>query len=375
MDRVYSSGAAGTPPSVPASPSAGYPSSGNPVGPVQPTKPGAYWYHMIMEELMFVVSSAGITPAAGTLTQVKQALDALYQPKSSSIGALKNLIINGGCQIAQRASVALTTSPLYGQVDRFAAWGTGTAVSAGMITQDTAASIGRTGYALKLSGVTITGAGVVLVRQRIESENAKRLKNQAASFSVQVYHDVGSTINYVVTIRKPTAANNYTGTTIIATGSAVAVATATGTQITLPNVAMGDCSNGIEIEVQAQCGAVTTKNFSFTEWQIEEGATVSTFDRRDVAVEMSLCTRYFQGAVKYQMTLNGLSGSSYGTTMVIPTMRATPTASNVTIYYNPNSSTSPLCQPQSPNSVQYAATFGVTGNPTTGIQADLSAEL
>lgn len=78
MDRAYSSGAAGTPPSVPVSPSAGYPSSGNPVGPVQPTKPGAYWYHMVMEELMAVIVAGAITPAIGTLTQLRDALYALF---------------------------------------------------------------------------------------------------------------------------------------------------------------------------------------------------------------------------------------------------------------------------------------------------------
>ncbi len=213
---------------------------------------------------------------------------------STNIGQLKNLFINGGCQIAQRASASLSTSPTYGQVDRFAAWGAGTAVSAGTITQDTASPIGRTGYALKLAGVTITGAGVALARQRIESINARRLKNQTASFSVQVYHDVGPSINFLITIRKPTAADNYTGTTTIATSSAIAVPNAAGTQITLPNVAMGDCSNGIEIEVQAQCGAVTTKNISFTEWQIEEGQTISSFERREVVFERQLCQRYYE---------------------------------------------------------------------------------
>jgi hypothetical protein len=207
---------------------------------------------------------------------------------------LKNLLINGGCQVAQRLSTALSTTPTYGQVDRYACWGSGTAVSAGSITQDIAAPIGRTAYALKLAGVTITGAGVVYARQRIESINAKRLKNQVASFSVQVHHDVGFPINYVVTIRKANATDNFTSTTVVGTSAATSVADATGTQLTLPNVAMGDCSSGIEIEVQAQCGAVTAKNFRFTEWQLEEGASVSPFERRDASIDLLLAKRYFQ---------------------------------------------------------------------------------
>lgn len=74
MDRIYASGAAGTPPSVPASPSSGYPTAGNPGAGTPATKPGPYWYHMVMEELMAIISAAGITPAQGNLTQLLTAL-------------------------------------------------------------------------------------------------------------------------------------------------------------------------------------------------------------------------------------------------------------------------------------------------------------
>lgn len=83
MDRIYASGAAGSAPSVPASPSSGYPTAGNPGTGTPATKPGPYWYHMIMEELMAIITAGAITPAPGTLNQVKQALDALYAPKGS----------------------------------------------------------------------------------------------------------------------------------------------------------------------------------------------------------------------------------------------------------------------------------------------------
>lgn len=87
MDRIYASGAAGSAPSVPASPSSGYPTAGNPGTGTPATKPGPYWYHMIMEELMAIITAGGITPAPGTLNQVKQALDALYMPVTASVGS------------------------------------------------------------------------------------------------------------------------------------------------------------------------------------------------------------------------------------------------------------------------------------------------
>lgn len=83
MDRIYASGASGSAPSVPASPSSGYPTAGNPGAGTPATKPGPYWYHMVMEELMAIITAGGVTPAPGALNQVKQALDALYAPKGS----------------------------------------------------------------------------------------------------------------------------------------------------------------------------------------------------------------------------------------------------------------------------------------------------
>lgn len=78
MDRAYKSGATGTPPTAPVSPSAGYPISGDPQTATVATKPGPYWYHMIMEELMAIVAAGAITPAIGTLTQVRDALYVLF---------------------------------------------------------------------------------------------------------------------------------------------------------------------------------------------------------------------------------------------------------------------------------------------------------
>lgn len=84
MDRIYASGAAGNAPSVPASPSSGYPTAGNPSTGTPATKPGPYWYHMITEELIGVIVAAGLTPSGGTLTQLKAALDALYGAAASA---------------------------------------------------------------------------------------------------------------------------------------------------------------------------------------------------------------------------------------------------------------------------------------------------
>lgn len=120
----------------------------------------------------------------------------------------KNLIVDGACRLAQLAAKALSSTPQYGAVDMFAAWATGTAVSTGSIAQATAAPVGVEGRSLNLSGVTLTGAGVVFARHRVEAAVAAQLLNRIASFSVLVHHDVGGPVNYTVVIRKPTAADN-----------------------------------------------------------------------------------------------------------------------------------------------------------------------
>lgn len=86
MDRAFQSGAAGSAPTAPASPSIGYPTAGNPGTGTPATKPGPYWYHMIMEELMAIIGAAGITPAQGNLTQLLTALRSAGIFQTQAIG-------------------------------------------------------------------------------------------------------------------------------------------------------------------------------------------------------------------------------------------------------------------------------------------------
>jgi hypothetical protein len=244
---------------------------------------------------------------------------------------LKNRFHNGGCQVAQRAAVNLGASFQYGAVDRFMAAVTAGTVSAGTIAQATSSPAGRTGLGLQLSGVTTTGSAVVSAKQRIESRDAVLLKNQTGSVSLHVYQDTGSAINYTITLRKPTAADNYASTTTIATSPVISVPSATDTLITFANQALGDTSTGLEVQVDAACGAVTTKNFHFTEWQLEEGPSVTAFERRAFERELRDCQRYFEtgrslrnGMINNTVTVIDTFTYAYKTMK-----RATPTMTSV----------------------------------------------
>ena len=75
--RNFSSGTSASPPTPLGSPSVGYPTAGNPGTGTPATKPGAYWYHQVGEELRNLILAAGLTPSDAALTQVSQAVQLL----------------------------------------------------------------------------------------------------------------------------------------------------------------------------------------------------------------------------------------------------------------------------------------------------------
>jgi hypothetical protein len=255
--------------------------------------------------ITFPQQAAGATPAAGNDNLFFKTDGFLYFTDSAGVEHKvidtynsypfrKNLLINGGAEVAQDVVRNLTTGAQYSTVDMCSIWASGGAVSAGTLTQVTTSVAGRTGKAARAAGTTLTGSGVISWRYRMEAADALKYKNTSSSFSIKVAHDVGSNINYTAIIRKATVADNFAGVTVISTGSPTAVVTATGTTLSLANVAMGDCSNGIEIEVQAACGAVTTKNFDFTEWQLEVGSVTTDFEHIPFTDALQRCLRYFE---------------------------------------------------------------------------------
>lgn len=72
--RNYESGAAGSPPSAPASPSNGYPTGGDPQTATPATKPGAHWFYKVGESLRNIITTAGLTPDDGDLNLLQKAI-------------------------------------------------------------------------------------------------------------------------------------------------------------------------------------------------------------------------------------------------------------------------------------------------------------
>lgn len=111
MQSAFLSGASASPPTMPVAPSLGFPAPGNP-GVSLATKPGAWWYHMVTQELLAVVSAAGLTPDQANLSQVLAAIRTLavgrlvnvqvfnasgtYTPSSSRISKIVVEAVGGG---------------------------------------------------------------------------------------------------------------------------------------------------------------------------------------------------------------------------------------------------------------------------------------
>lgn len=240
---------------------------------------------------------ARVRVGAGVTSLANAVIDDLRQATQPRFfGQAYSDIINGGCRVAQRTAPNISNTYQYGVVSRLAAKATGTAVNAGTVNQTSAANVGSTGYALKLAGVTVTGSGKVFARYRMESRDAIRFKNNPASFSVRVYHDVGSNINYLINVNKPTAQDNFASVSAIANSGNISVPSATPTLISFENInsgSLGDVSNGLEIEIEVTCGAITTKNFEFTEFQLNRGFIANQFVDKGYADELNSCQRYF----------------------------------------------------------------------------------
>ena len=219
-----------------------------------------------------------------------------------------NYIINGGTIVKQRAPATLSTTLQYGSVDRFKVRVFPGSVSAGIITSTQAAPIGRSGFALHLSGVSLGVASELLTYTFIESQDAVNLKNSTISCSVLVYQDAVASATCEIRISKATSIDNFNTVTNLAFGGG-AVLQSTPTLIKVENVAMGDCTNGIQVRVAyinpSFPAGITNKNFYFTEFQLSEGSSAPPFTRTPISTEYPKCLRYFQKSFQYGISPAG----------------------------------------------------------------------
>ena len=88
MRRSYKSGAVRAPPTAPAVPSLGYPTEGDQAADIDPTVPGAFFFHSVAEEIVGVIEGAGIT-ADDSVTQLREAIRTMVAAAGPQTGDIK----------------------------------------------------------------------------------------------------------------------------------------------------------------------------------------------------------------------------------------------------------------------------------------------
>ena len=208
-------------------------------------------------------------------------------------GHYRNLVINGCCRVSHRASKALSTSWQTGPVDLIAVVAGGTVTGGTIVQASGVTQLAKSGYACQVQSATLTGAGTVSWRHRIEARNAGAIANGAAMVTARTYHDVGSAVTYTLTVNKPTTADNFASVTQIATGT-VSVANAINADLSLVIANLGDCSYGLEILISAACGAISSKNLYLGDLQLVAGSLALPMAPRPMATETMLVARYLR---------------------------------------------------------------------------------
>lgn len=337
---------------------------GSAVGGVPATVVDADWLNNVQEELMSVLTAANI---AGDKTKV----NLLYLSILAIIGANdSNPVINSGCIYGSltfgRPTASLSTSMQYAGVDRWAVAATNGTPTAGTIQQEATALLGQSGYSLSILGYTITGAGVIAARYRIEARDVLKYKGLAAIIaSLDVYHDCAAAINYTVTLNTPNAIDNFSAVTTI--GNAVTlVQPLTDTVISATLAPGANIINGLEIIVSAATGAqAAAKNLRFNQLQTRSGNVIKTYQPQKMADTIKACEWYYErfgnGACGFY--INGAQLASLPVSFRT-TKRIVPTCSVITgtVSYKFAANTGVTCSNMGASSFDQA---GGTLSPTT----------
>ena len=221
-------------------------------------------------KMVLDTSPTFITPILGTPTS-----GVLTNCTGVQYNGLKNRIINGQMQIAQRATSATITAGStiaagYSTVDRFYVYCTGANVTAAQV-----AGSGATRNRLQITGAaSVTAIGV---GQRIEALNSYDLAGSTATLSVDISNNLLTSVTWTAyyantadtfgTLASPTR-------TQIATGTFTVTSTVTNynAQISIPAAA----TTGIEIVFTV--GAQTSSIWVIGNVQLEKSSTATSFD-------------------------------------------------------------------------------------------------
>ena len=263
-------------------------------------------------------SSATAAASSATAAASSATAAASSATAAANLVLLRNYLVNGAMAVDQRnagASQTFTAGLTRAHcVDRWAASCTGADVTGQQVTDSTYVN------AYQLTGAS--GVSQVKFGQRLEA-GACPPANASCYLSFTTKHSAGATLT--ITVAAPTAADNFTTVSTVATATAT-LGAGTTTRSSL-NFTMPSTVTGLEITLSVtSLGAAAT--WTITGAQLEVGGVATVYEKVPYAYELMRCQRYFR---KY----TGLAFSTYSTattakpcgTITFPPMRAAPTAS------------------------------------------------
>ena len=272
--------------------------------------------------------------ADGSITTAKLADNSVTSAKSLNLGR-RNLVINGGMRIAQRAgyNISTTGSPEFGGPDRFHVWSyTSSEEVVAAISQDTDVPSGQ-GFAhsYKLDVTTAESAvasnEALLIGTYLEAQNLQHLEygtSSAKAITLSFWIKSTKTGTYCLSVTAPDGSRNY-----IKEDTVSASNTWEKKEITIPGDQSGAINNdngqGLwlqwvlmagtdrhkaadawsgttsDIATSNQVNAVdnTSNNIYLTGVQLEVGSTATDFEHLSFTEDLALCQRYFCQSYNY----------------------------------------------------------------------------
>jgi hypothetical protein len=224
-----------------------------------------------------------------------------YTDGLPTISARVSLPINGGCQIAQQAVVAITAAYQYSQVDMHLAAvlaGTGLSGNLGQFAMTGAAS----GFGYGVSAGSWT-TGNFNWQTRIQGVYTTRLNSKTVTVAAKIFQNTGGARNFKIALYKPTTTlDTFSAQTLLQTSANSSVPSSTATQISATfTLGASDATLGLAILVfdADAANTVVTKSYLISDWQIKAEQSASPFDLPEFDTELALCQKYYAKTFPY----------------------------------------------------------------------------
>ena len=219
----------------------------------------------------------------------------------------RNRIINGDMRIDQRFAVGTGSSSqlfLSGTrafaLDRFSVLVQGNTVTGQRLRTGTGLTDGRQ-FVYQLTGANFVTS--MQFEQRIEASNSYDLAGQNVTISVDISNSGLTSVSWALFY--PSALDNFTTVTQIATGTWTVSSTMTRYAATVAIPAGAPYINGLSLVLSV--GAQVSGTWRIANVQLEPGSSATVFEHRPIGTELALCQRYYNRHVGTTTTGNFFS--------------------------------------------------------------------